>query len=39
MRSGAEAMLVRDSGDRAGVMLSFGPGPWAAFLGRVRCGG
>ena len=30
--------LVRDSKDSGGAMLSFSPGDWIAFLGRVKGG-
>ena len=30
------SVLVRDSRNPAGAILAFGPGQWAAFLGRIR---
>jgi hypothetical protein len=32
---GAGAVLVRDTADRGGVTISFPPGAWADFTGRV----
>ena len=29
---------VRDSKNRAGVVLTFDPDEWAAFVGALRCG-
>lgn len=33
---GTRSVLVRDSHDQAGVMLSFEPGQWSLLLGRIR---
>jgi Domain of unknown function (DUF397) len=30
------SLLVRDSRDRSGALLSFGPAQWADFLARIR---
>jgi len=30
------SLLVRDSRDRSGALLSFGPAQWADFLDRIR---
>jgi hypothetical protein len=32
------SVLVRDSSQRSGALLAFGPAQWSAFLNRVRRG-
>lgn len=34
--SGESSVMVRDSRDRSGVMLSFDPEQWTGFLGSLR---
>lgn len=36
--NGQRSVLVRDSHNRSGAMLSFAPGQWSVFLRRVRDG-
>jgi Domain of unknown function (DUF397) len=37
-RAAADGVAVRDSKDREGPGLAFGPGPWRRFAARVKSG-
>jgi hypothetical protein len=37
--NGPASVLVRDTTDRSGPVLAFGPGAWKAFTGTLKAGG